>query len=221
MPRPAPGHPIRPRPFAWEQAPWGWVLTCPPLAPLGRHGFTIRDLDPGRGVGGGCRLGRGRRVARPAARVGVAARPGARLPRRAGGRGDPAGRRSAAVGGRRDHHADRRRRRREGRRLRADPDGASGWRRGRGPRRLARHRAGDRGPHRGRSRGGGRRVAARHRRRDRAVDRAVLLRGRARGPRDVPRRGLRGERISIAGSCRRNRPGPRTSSTCGARTAIS
>ncbi|MFI5077331.1 MAG: laccase domain-containing protein, partial [Vicinamibacteria bacterium] len=38
------------RPFAWEQAPWGWVLTCPPLAPLGRHGFTIRDLDPGRGV---------------------------------------------------------------------------------------------------------------------------------------------------------------------------
>ena len=38
------------RPFAWEQAPWGWVLTCPPVTPLGRHGFTIRDLDPGRGV---------------------------------------------------------------------------------------------------------------------------------------------------------------------------
>jgi len=36
--------------FVWEQAPWGWVLTCPPLAALGRHGFTIRDLDPGRGA---------------------------------------------------------------------------------------------------------------------------------------------------------------------------
>jgi purine-nucleoside/S-methyl-5'-thioadenosine phosphorylase / adenosine deaminase len=36
--------------FAWAQAPWGWVLTCPPLAALARHGFTIRDLDPGRGA---------------------------------------------------------------------------------------------------------------------------------------------------------------------------
>jgi YfiH family protein len=40
------------RPFTWQQAPWGWVLTCPPLAALGRHGFTIRDLDPGRGAAG-------------------------------------------------------------------------------------------------------------------------------------------------------------------------
>jgi hypothetical protein len=37
-------------PFLWERAPWGWVLTCPPLARLGRHGFTARDLDPGRGA---------------------------------------------------------------------------------------------------------------------------------------------------------------------------
>src|SRR4051812_15795528 len=37
------------RPVAWQQAPGGWVLTCLPLAELGRHGFTIRDLDPGRG----------------------------------------------------------------------------------------------------------------------------------------------------------------------------
>ena len=36
--------------FAWERAPWGWVLTCPPLAALARHGFTARDLDPGRGT---------------------------------------------------------------------------------------------------------------------------------------------------------------------------
>jgi polyphenol oxidase len=37
--------------FTWERAPWGWVLTCPPLARLARHGFTARDLDPGRGTG--------------------------------------------------------------------------------------------------------------------------------------------------------------------------
>jgi polyphenol oxidase len=37
-------------PFVWERTPWGWMLTCPPLARLGRHGFTARDLDPGRGV---------------------------------------------------------------------------------------------------------------------------------------------------------------------------
>jgi len=36
--------------FAWERAPWGWVLTCPLLAALARHGFTARDLDPGRGT---------------------------------------------------------------------------------------------------------------------------------------------------------------------------
>ena len=34
----------------WERAPWGWVLTCPPLGKLGRHGFTARDCDPGRGA---------------------------------------------------------------------------------------------------------------------------------------------------------------------------
>jgi hypothetical protein len=45
------------RPFAWQQAPWGWVLTCPPLAALGRHGFTIRDLNPGRGARADRRLG--------------------------------------------------------------------------------------------------------------------------------------------------------------------
>lgn len=38
-------------PFGWERAPWGWVLTCAPLTRLGRHGFTARDLDPGRGAG--------------------------------------------------------------------------------------------------------------------------------------------------------------------------
>jgi polyphenol oxidase len=37
-------------PFAWVEAPWGWVLTCPPLARLGRHGFTIRNLNPGGGA---------------------------------------------------------------------------------------------------------------------------------------------------------------------------
>ena len=37
-------------PFAWERAPWGWMLTCAPLAELARHGFTARDLDPGRGA---------------------------------------------------------------------------------------------------------------------------------------------------------------------------
>lgn len=37
-------------PFAWERVPWGWVLTCAPLARLGRHGFTGRDLAPGRGA---------------------------------------------------------------------------------------------------------------------------------------------------------------------------
>jgi YfiH family protein len=36
--------------FAWERAPWGWLLTCPPLSALARHGFTSRDLDPGRGA---------------------------------------------------------------------------------------------------------------------------------------------------------------------------
>ena len=49
---PAASHPPDPAaPFAWERAPWGWVLTCAPLARLGRHGFTARDLDPGRGAG--------------------------------------------------------------------------------------------------------------------------------------------------------------------------
>jgi YfiH family protein len=38
-------------PFVWERTPWGWLLTCPPLAELARHGFTARDLDPGRGGG--------------------------------------------------------------------------------------------------------------------------------------------------------------------------
>jgi YfiH family protein len=37
-------------PFAWERAPWGWMLTSAPLAELARHGFTARDLDPGRGA---------------------------------------------------------------------------------------------------------------------------------------------------------------------------
>ena len=107
----------------------------------------LHDPRPRSGPrrGSRCRLDRGRRVARRAARVVVAARSGARLPRRAGRRRGPAGRRSAAVGGRRDHHADRCRRRGEGRRLRADPDGAPGRRGGRGPRRLARDGAGDRG----------------------------------------------------------------------------
>jgi YfiH family protein len=36
--------------FAWHRAPFGWVLTCPPLDALARHGFTTRDLDPGRGT---------------------------------------------------------------------------------------------------------------------------------------------------------------------------
>ena len=38
---PAASHPPDPAPpFVWERAPWGWVLTCPPLAQLARHGFT-------------------------------------------------------------------------------------------------------------------------------------------------------------------------------------
>ncbi len=48
---PAASHPPDPAaPFAWERAPWGWELTCAPLTRLGRHGFTARDLDPGRGA---------------------------------------------------------------------------------------------------------------------------------------------------------------------------
>jgi len=48
---PAASHPPDPAaPFSWERTPWGWVLTCAPLVRLGRHGFTARDLDPGRGV---------------------------------------------------------------------------------------------------------------------------------------------------------------------------
>jgi YfiH family protein len=52
---PAPADP-QPRPpvpagaFAWQRAPWGLVLVCPPLAALARHAFTSRDLDPGRGL---------------------------------------------------------------------------------------------------------------------------------------------------------------------------
>jgi YfiH family protein len=37
--------------FVWERVPWGQVLVCLPLAELARHGFTTRDLDPGRGAG--------------------------------------------------------------------------------------------------------------------------------------------------------------------------
>jgi polyphenol oxidase len=45
---PAPASPA----FVWEPAPWGHVLTCPPLAAAGtgRHGFTTRELDLGRGA---------------------------------------------------------------------------------------------------------------------------------------------------------------------------
>ena len=151
------------------------------------------------------RLDRGRRVARRAAGVVVAARSGARLPRRAGGRRGPAGRRSAAAGGRRDHHAHRRRRRGEGRRLRADPDGAPGRRGGRGPRRLARDGAGDRGPPRRRI--WPLRPAAR---RATSSPRSGRRSGRAAtrsGPRSARRSTSRASRstISTAGSCRRNR----------------
>ncbi len=183
----------------------------------------LHDPRPRSGPrrGSRCRLDRGRRVARRAARVVVAARSGARLPRRAGRRRGPAGRRSAAVGGRRDHHADRRRRRGEGRRLRADPDGAPGRRGGRGPRRLARHRAGDRGPHRGRisrRRPAGRRATSSPRSGRRSARAATRS-----APRSARRSTSRASRsaISTAGSCRRNRRAPRTSSTCGGRTAIS
>lgn len=51
-PAPSSPHGVPPAPagaFAWERAPWGWVLVCPPLAGLARHAFTSRDLDPGRG----------------------------------------------------------------------------------------------------------------------------------------------------------------------------
>ena len=47
----APSHPPEPAaPFAWERVPWGWGLGCAPLSRLGRHLFTGRDLDPGRGA---------------------------------------------------------------------------------------------------------------------------------------------------------------------------
>jgi len=47
---PLPGRPPEPAgAFAWERASWGWVLVCRALEPLARHGFTTRDLDPGRG----------------------------------------------------------------------------------------------------------------------------------------------------------------------------
>lgn len=46
---PSPGPPEPAAGFAWEQAPWGRVLTCRALEPFARHGFTTRELDPGRG----------------------------------------------------------------------------------------------------------------------------------------------------------------------------
>ena len=181
-------------PFAWERAPWGWVLTCAPLARLGRHGFTARDLDPGRGatpdaawaaIAGwlgvpapslwrldqvhGCR----------ALRVDASALPA----------GEPLPSADAAITTRTDvavavKAADC------VPILLAHPAGAvaavhAGWRG------TAQGIAGTHGRGPGRRR---RRIAARHRRRDRPVDRPVLLRGRSRGPRDVPRRGLRRDR---------------------------
>ena len=47
-------HPKPPAPaetFAWNWQPWGWLLTCTPLAAAAVHGFTTRQLAIAGGTG--------------------------------------------------------------------------------------------------------------------------------------------------------------------------